>query len=137
MKARRMTDRIDWRELLATAKKARTRAYAPYSKYRVGAAVLGASGKIYAGCNVENSSYGLTICAERSAVVNAVSAGERRILAIAIAVGKTPAPSCGMCRQVLAEFAGPQLPIALVAGRERRLFTLGELLPHAFGKHYF
>ena len=129
--------RIDWPALLKAARRVRANAYAPYSKYKVGAAVLGGSGRIYAGCNVENSSFGLTICAERSAIVQAISGGEQEIVACAIAVGPRPAPSCGMCRQVFAEFADPSMPLVLSAGRTRELHTLGELLPHAFGSHHF
>ena len=98
--------------LVQAAIDVRQQAYAKYSQFLVGAAVLAADGKIYAGCNVENSSYGLTICAERAAVFNAIAAGQRQfqLLAIAAAGGGTP---CGACRQVLSEFA-PDLPILLV-----------------------
>jgi cytidine deaminase len=124
--------RIDWPELLRLAREVREHAYAPYSKFKVGAAVLGASGRVYVGCNVENSSYGLTICAERNAIGNAVANGEERIVACAIAAGKRPCPPCGMCRQVLAEFGGPDMPVAMTGGRERVVHTVAELLPHAF-----
>jgi len=123
-------------ELVKAAKSAMERAYAPYSKFRVGAAVLGGSGAVHAGCNVENASYGLTICAERAAVSNAVCAGEREIRAVAIAnsSGK-PAFPCGACRQVIAEFAPPggdvEIHIISDGGVERHM--LSELLPHAFG----
>src|SRR6478672_5214419 len=108
----------------------RQRAYAKYSEFFVGAAVLAADGKIYTGCNVENSSYGLTICAERAAVFAAVAAGQQRfeLLAIATAGGATP---CGACRQVLAEFA-PELPILLVdVNRPKAVVevSLKDLLP--------
>src|SRR3954470_15696361 len=99
-------------QLVQAAIGVRQRAYARYSQFLVGAAVLAADGKIYSGCNVENSSYGLTICAERAAVFSAVAAGQRQfqMLAIATAGGGTP---CGACRQVLAEFA-PDLAILLI-----------------------
>ena len=128
----------DHRELVAAAREAAARAWAPYSRYRVGAAVRTASGDVITGCNVENASYGLSICAERSAVFTARARGlldpEKAPLA-AVAVwadgGATPWP-CGACRQVLREFGGPDLPV-LVDGAEGLVeTTLGELLPHAF-----
>jgi cytidine deaminase len=126
---------MDTDKLIEAAKSAMARAYAPYSGFNVGAAVLGGSGAIYAGCNVENASYGLTICAERAAVSNAVCAGEREIRAVAIAnsSGK-PAFPCGACRQVIAEFVPPggdvEIHIISDEGVERHL--LSGLLPHAF-----
>ncbi len=118
--------------LVAAAQAARQNSYAPYSGYRVGAAVLGESGKMYTGVNVENASYGLTVCAERVAIWKAVSEGERRIVAVAVSTedGGTP---CGACRQVMAEFGSPDMPV-LVCDAEslRRRFTLSELLPAAF-----
>jgi cytidine deaminase len=128
--------KIDWSALVNAAKDARKRAYAPYSKFPVGAAILGASGRIYIGCNVENSSYGLTICAERNAMGRAIVEGEKQILAIAIAAGAKPCPPCGACRQVLAEFGGPEVPVALVAGRSRTVHQLGDLLPYTFDKTF-
>ncbi len=99
------------RELLDHAWKARELAYAPYSKFRVGAAILSESGAIFTGCNVENVSFGLTICGERSAIFSAISAGERKFIALAIVASTaTPIVPCGACRQVLAEFS-PSLPI--------------------------
>jgi cytidine deaminase len=121
-------------ELIEAATRVRAHAHAPYSRYQVGAAVRGGSGRIYAGANVENASYGLSLCAERSAVAAAVAAGETRIVAAAVVTSTSPpAAPCGACRQVLAEFADDALPLALAndAG-ERADTTLGALLPHAF-----
>ncbi|MCX6998388.1 MAG: cytidine deaminase [Kiritimatiellaeota bacterium] len=122
--------------LLDAAERAQRNAHAPYSHYRVGAAVLTDGGKIYAGCNVENASYGLTICAERVAVGAALAAGARRVRAAAVIADGPDVPyPCGACRQVLAEFAADDAPL-LVARRghlrQAEEFTLGELLPHAF-----
>lgn len=119
--------------LVAKAREAAARAYAPYSGFPVGAALLGESGKIYTGCNVENASFGLTICAERAAVFHAVSRGERRFLAMGLSVPGAGAP-CGACRQVLFEFA-PKLKlfIASAGGGPVRHGSLQELLPEPFG----
>jgi cytidine deaminase len=119
--------------LLAAACAAQEQAYAPYSHYAVGAAVLAADGNLYTGANVENASFGLTICAERTAVFNMVSAGVREIRAVAVCTMNGVAP-CGACRQVMAEFVRADIPVYLVdeSGRvqETTLFTL---LPHHFG----
>jgi len=122
------------KELIDAARAVRAHAHAPYSRYQVGAAVRAASGKIYVGANVENASYGLALCAERSAVAAAISAGEKKISAVAVVTATSPpAAPCGMCRQVLAEFGADDLPIALVNDSgERADTTLGALLPHAF-----
>jgi len=119
-------------ELIALATEARRKAYAPYSHYLVGAALLTASGKVYTGANVENASYGLAICAERTAAVKAVSDGEREFVAIAVVTENGGSP-CGACRQVLNEF-GPAMRvlIANVAG-EYEALALSELLPASFG----
>jgi cytidine deaminase len=120
--------------LLRAASKARSRAYAPYSGFQVGAAVL-AKGRIYAACNVENSSYPLSICAERNAVAMAVAAGARKIDAVAIVGGtRRPAAPCGGCRQVLAEFGSPETPVVYAAPDGQSVTTtLGALLPSSFG----
>ena len=122
------------RQLVEMARQARERAYAPYSHFPVGAALLGRSGRVYTGCNVENASYPLTTCAERAAVIKAVSEGEREFEAIAVitATGATP---CGACRQILHEFGGPdgdlRVIVADTAGHVRT-FTIAELLPAGF-----
>ena len=118
-------------DLIAAAKDAMEKAYAPYSRFQVGAALLTASGRIFTGCNVENASYGATICAERTAVVKAISAGEGEFLAIAIASngGKTT-PPCGICRQVLAEFS-EDVDIVLASDEGAQVFPLYALFPKA------
>jgi cytidine deaminase len=123
-------------DLLSAAAAARRNAHAPYSKYEVGAALLTDHGSVFTGCNVENASYGLTMCAERVAIGAAVAAGETSFKAIAIVADEGPAPfPCGACRQVLAEFCTPDLPVYIAGagytdGYETT--TLGELFPHAF-----
>ena len=121
--------------LLRAAHAARAKAYAPYSKFQVGAAVLDEQGRVHAGCNVENAAYPQGICAEGLALGAMVLAGGRRARALLV-VGEGPAPvtPCGGCRQKLREFAGDDLPV-LVADPSglRARFTLGELLPHSFG----
>jgi cytidine deaminase len=118
-------------ELIDLARKARLKAYAPYSHYKVGAALLGKSGKVYTGCNVENASYGHTVCAERTAVLKAVSEGETEFEAIAV-VTKNGGSPCGACRQVLSEFA-PKLTIFIAdKNGEYRTTTMQKLLPDSF-----
>lgn len=128
---------IDWDALEAAALDVRSRAYAPYSGYTVGAALLAEDGRVFLGANVENASYGLALCAERSAVAAAVSEGVRRFRAIVVATGGSRAGApCGMCRQVLAEFA-PSFPVRCISDGGDRLDTsVAELLPHPFGPSY-
>src|SRR4051812_26061328 len=122
-------------ELREAARAVSEHAYAPYSGCRVGAAVLGASGRIFAGCNVENVSFGLTVCAERNAVSQAVAAGERELHALALYTPTdVPTPPCGACRQVLQEFGPEALVIAGCASGEERQFRLGELFPRPFAR---
>lgn len=128
-------------ELILEAKKARERAYAPYSKYMVGAALLTRSGKLYHGCNIENAAYGPTNCAERTAFFKAIYDGEREFEKIAIVGGMqgmeaddTCAP-CGVCRQVMMEFCNPKsFKIVLANGKDKEMeLTLEELFPYGFG----
>jgi len=118
--------------LIEAAREVRERAHAPYSKFKVGAALFSRNGRIFTGCNVENASYGLTLCAERAALVSAVSGGEREFEALAICAPGAPAP-CGACRQVLNEF-GPELMILMVnsSSHETARTHLSTLLPEAF-----
>jgi len=118
-------------DLINLAKQVRKKAYTPYSHYKVGAALLGKSGKVYTGCNVENASYGHTVCAERTAVLKAVSEGEREFEAVAV-VTKNGGSPCGACRQVLSEFA-PELAV-YIANKDGayRTTTLKKLLPDSF-----
>jgi len=122
------------RRLEKTARTAAKSAYAPYSKFRVGAAVLTGSGKIFSGCNVENASYGLCNCAERTAIFSAIAAGERKLKAIMV---YTPTPlanmPCGACRQVINEF-GPEALVSSICDSASRIeTTIPALLPAAFG----
>jgi len=119
--------------LISAARTAQARAYAPYSNFRVGAALESHDGAVFSGCNVENASYGLTICAERAAICAAVSAGVTRFRrAVVVSDVDPPAAPCGACRQVLAEF-GLDLPIDGVGSRETVRWRLSDLLPVAFG----
>ena len=126
-------------ELLLKAIEARALAYAPYSDHRVGAALLGKSGKIYLGCNVENAAYTPTNCAERTAIFKAVSEGEREFTAIAIVggLGENLSPicaPCGVCRQVMAEFCTGDMRIIMGTPEKITVSTLSELLPYSFGR---
>lgn len=127
------TEALEMR-LLASARDVMRHAHAPYSRYRVGAAVADTEGRIFAGCNVENASYGLTICAERVALGAAVAAGARHFTALAVTAAEGAAPlPCGACRQVMAEFMDGDARV-FVAGPEGGVtcFLLDELLPHRF-----
>ena len=139
-----MEERARDRELIQAAIEARERAYAPYSDYLVGAALLTDSGEIYQGCNIENASYGATNCAERTAFFKAVSQGNREFRAIAIVGGKRKsqhgdifpdmAYPCGICRQVMREFCGPKFRILVGKSAENyEEYTLEEILPESFG----
>lgn len=128
--------------LLNAAQQARENSYSPYSNFKVGAAVLCADGSIFTGTNIENASYGLTICAERSAIFAAVSAGKRRFRALALVTQKLPGldfnSPCGACRQVMSEFIAPDAPIliAVLDGEKRTVYVkqLQELMPFPFDK---
>ena len=129
-------------ELLALARRARENAYAPYSGFAVGAALLGADGRVYTGCNVENAAYPVACCAERTALFRAVAEGAREFTAIAVAGGRVgdkaeaSCPPCGVCRQALAEFCDPEtIRVYLAApGGGVEETTLGALLPRAFAR---
>ncbi len=125
---------MDPRKLIELAADVRRRAYTPYSGFPVGAALLGRSGRVYTGCNVENSSYPAGICAERAAVAKAVSEGERDFEAIAIVADSAkPCAPCGICRQVLAEFNPGMLVVMANVRGDARTVRASELLPDAFG----
>lgn len=128
-------DRV-WEDLRRAAEDVRAHAHVPYSGFAVGAALLADDGRIYSGCNVENASYGLTICAERAAVTNMVGSGARSIAAVfVVADADRPVPPCGACRQVLREFAVARAPLRManLQGAVQDV-ALGELLPFAFSK---
>ena len=119
-------------QLINAAKQAREAAYTPYSHFKVGAAALTADGNLYTGCNIENASYGLTVCAERTAIFSAVAAGEKRISTVAV-IADTPKPTapCGACRQVMAEFGVEYVVMANIKGDSCQI-KLSELLPLSF-----
>ena len=132
MKERNMKE-INLDELFAEARKAADFAYAPYSKFRVGAALLAEDGTVFTGCNVENRSFGLTVCAERCAVFNAINSGRRSFISIAISTpdSEIPVGPCGACRQVLSEFMQPSSPVIFGgSGQDRVSTSLGVLYPH-------
>jgi cytidine deaminase len=120
--------------LIGLATRARENAYAPYSKYPVGAAVLAEDDRVFAGCNVENASYGLGLCAERAAIASAIAAGAKRIRAVVIVTdADPPGTPCGACRQWMAEFGADDMEIVTAAPTGRyQCHTLGKLLPNAF-----
>jgi len=128
--------REEYKKLISEAEKARKRAYTPYSKFQVGAAVLCADGKIFTGCNIENASFGLAVCAERVAIFKAISEGSTKFEAIAV-VGDTdkPCSPCGACRQVILEF-GENNPLIMANLKgDVKIKKIKELLPEAFGKN--
>lgn len=128
-----MTGAIDWQALAAAARNASRHAYCPYSGFAVGAAVLTGEGRVFAGCNVENASFGLTLCAERNAIAQAVAAGARAIVAVAVYTPTSaPTAPCGACRQVIAEFGDAQVQ-SLCDGAAVARWSAADLLPHAFG----
>jgi len=120
--------------LVTAAKKAKLKAYAPYSNFRVGAAIRTKQGRVYTGCNIENSSYGLTICAERIAIFKAISEGEKEFTAIAVASDDADfCPPCGACRQVLMDLA-PGVDFVMINSKgQEKVVTLSELFPYPFG----
>lgn len=123
-------------ELIIEAEKARKKSYSPYSGFAVGAALLTSSGKIYYGCNIENSAYSVTLCAERVAFAKAISEGERDFVAMAIVGGKdhtlNPCFPCGVCRQLISEFCDGEFKLYLRNGEEITEYTYDEILPHRF-----
>jgi cytidine deaminase len=133
-----MNDKTElYRSLMESAARAREFSYSPYSHYCVGAALLTADGRIYTGCNVENAGLSATNCAERTAIFKAVSEGIRDFSAIAVVGGRQGEVSpfcapCGVCRQVLAEFCSPDMPVILGTPEDFKVYTLGEILPFSF-----
>lgn len=126
----------EYRKLIKEAEKAKKMAYAPYSKFKVGAAVLSVGGEIFTGCNIENASFGLAVCAERVAIFKAISEGSTKFEAIAV-IGDTdkPCSPCGACRQVISEF-GEDIPLIMAnLNGDVKIKKIKELLPEAFGKN--
>ncbi len=126
---------MDSENLVQRATEAREHAYAPYSSFKVGAALLASNGRVFTGCNVENATYGLTVCAERVALWKALSEGEREFVAIAVvADGERPPSPCGACRQLLWEFSGDFEVITANLRGARQSYHLSELFPHPFDR---
>ncbi|MEW6982995.1 cytidine deaminase [Colwelliaceae bacterium 6471] len=125
---------MNWQPLIEAAKQAADRAYAPYSKFHVGAAAMTDNGNVVKGCNVENASYGLTVCAERNCISHGIVNGEQRFSAMVIYTGQEIlTPPCGACRQVIAEFLEPAAPIMAVNHlNQQKVWTVKQLLPDAF-----
>jgi cytidine deaminase len=127
---------MNYKSLAARALAARRFSYSPFSRFRVGAALLTGDGKVFTGCNIESSSYSLTVCAERTALFKAVSEGKKKFKAIAIASDENGfTPPCGACRQVLYDLAGNIDVVLTKNNGETKVLKLGELLPHAFTKN--
>ena len=126
----------EYKKLISKAKKVRKKAYTPYSKFQVGAAVLCAGGKIFTGCNIENASFGLAVCAERVAIFKAISEGSTKFDAIAVICDTDkPCSPCGACRQVISEF-GEDIPLIMANLKgDIKIKKIKELLPEAFGKN--
>lgn len=125
---------MNWTDLLEVARKARERAYCPFSRFKVGSAIRTEDGHVFAGCNVENRTFGLTVCAERVAILSAVAQGQRKLAAVvAITDTEPPSPPCGQCLEVMTEFGTPELPVLLanVQGDVEE-YRLRDLLPHPF-----
>lgn len=125
---------VNWQALIAAAKAGYEKAYAPYSQFHVGAAALSQDNKVFNGCNVENASYGLTVCAERNCIAQVVISGEQKIKALVVYTEQDKlTPPCGACRQVIAEFMEAQAPVKAVNHlNKEKLWTVNELLPDAF-----
>jgi len=130
----RIMEGLSAREMVDMALRAQQHAYVPYSGFHVGAAVLADNGKVYTGCNIENASFGATICAERTAIAKAVSDGARRILAVAVSSdSEGPTQPCGICRQVMSEFCSEDMPLYLSnRNGEYAEYAFRELLPNQF-----
>lgn len=124
---------MNTKKLIREAMKAKENAYVPYSKFKVGAALLTEDGKIYSGCNIENAAYTPTICAERTAIFKAISEGTKEIKAIAVVAGSNMSYPCGVCRQVIKEFGENATIIVATSEEEYKEYTLNDLLPHGFG----
>jgi len=128
---------MDYKALAKRALAARKHSHSPFSHFRVGAALLTTSGQVYTGCNIESSSFGLTMCAERTALFKAVSEGRRKFKAIAVATGDTTfTPPCGACRQLIAELAGDIDCIMVKRGGKSTVAKMSTLLPQPFGAHH-